>query len=390
MKLLKQLSELPAEVFLEDQEIFDATMKMVEYHLFYRIQEYTRFMENMMKTSSTEEEHFISERAWTLILKPVHLIFGKIIRRLSLVEVGANDLNLKSTAVQTPIKIEQVNLLLSGMVKLISSPIEEESQMVTSLFNIVLFSSGGVSFSNDILEAVEDTLRSAILGHTPIIIIDPLLNFIGDSMLSCSQRPSYMVSTKLLGILKSIIIPLYGHAKFFWIQESYTHAILQYFLFFEVSDGMAIKRSPFEPVFPIESPFKDSREVTIIRRALIRRSSRGGEHLNQLARFDVMFKLSLYQFFPRAMIADIFESLKSDFIENMSVESALHIYALIIKNEIFQIEDDTSSIIRNSLFAITEYIDNCQKSNLDSRGVCREIFNQMEIIREHAKTKNLL
>ena len=370
MKLLKDLSELPTETFIQNQSVIEVTVNMIEYHLFYRIQEYKRLLQEIMEKYPSIEyshEHEVSERAWNLILKPVHLILNKIIR---------------SNSKQIQVQVE--SSFLTEIVQLISSPIEEESRMISSLITFVLFNSNSLK-SRALISSIDDLINKIISGEIPFISIEPILKFIGDLMMSCSRRPDSHVTAKILEIVRKKILSLHNHLNFFWIQESYTNALIQYFIFFEVAEGMSIERSPFEPFFPDVSPFNDSKEVNIIRRGLIRRSE--GEscnicRLNQLAKFDSMFKLISYQFYPRAMIFDIFESVKIEFVDHLSTESASLFYALLTKTELFLVEDEVSEFARVSLIAMSEYIGRCKRHGHELGNICTLLAQQIEQIKQ--------
>ena len=374
LKLLKDLSELPAETFTENRNVFDAAMKMIDYHLFYRIEEYRRFTEEIMEKypiMGEVHEHEITERAWNLILKPVHLILNKIIKGVG------KDLQVDAS-------------FIAELVKLISSPVEEESKMVSSLINYVLFNQNSVS-ARVVLSAINEFLNKALSGEIPMVSIDPILRFFGDAMFQCSKDPESAVTMRLLAILRTRILPLHGNSKFFWIQEGYTHAILEYFIFFQIGERKTIKRTPFEPIFPLESPFQDSEEVSLIRRALMRRSHGHDQskRLNQMAKFDVMFKLTLYQFYPRSMLIDIFESLRLDFVENLCIESAFHIYALITKNELFIPGDEVSKFIRDRLLSMTDNFVQCQRQGHELGNICGALVNQIDLIKYHDSPKQI-
>ena len=113
--LIKDLSEIPIEAFHINDRIFYATLRMIETNLFYRIDEYTHFLNEIVENFSAGiEVNSIIERAWSPILKPIHLILRELLRSPKTAS------KLKSSFVTT-------------LTQLISSPIEAESIMVSSL-----------------------------------------------------------------------------------------------------------------------------------------------------------------------------------------------------------------------------------------------------------------
>lgn len=366
IKLLRDLSELPVEHFVQNQSVFESAMKMIEYHLFYRTQEYRRLLHEIMEKNPLNEdahEQEIIERAWYPILKPVHLILNKIIRSKS--------------------KLYQVEAsFIAELVQLISSPVEEETKMMSDMIMLVLFNSNSVT-SRIVISAINDLFDRSLLGEIPFLSIEPILRLVGDLMWPCSQRKNSFVTTKILEIVKTKVLPLHSHVNLFWIHEAYTHAILQYFIFFEVAEGMSIIRSPFEPCFPDVSPFNNSKEVNTIRRALIRRTTGDNikiNRLNQLAKFDSLFKLMMYQFYPRAMLVDIFEAIKIDFVEHLSIETAILFYALITKMELLRVEDEASFYIKGALTALNDVIKKCHHHGHELGRICVLISQQIELM----------
>jgi hypothetical protein len=366
IRLLRDLSELPAEVFIQSQSVFEATMTMIEYHLLYRLQEYSKLLQWIMDKDSSiedEREQKVSERAWNLILKPVHLILNKIIR-----------LNSKQSQIESTFIVE--------IIQLMSSPVEEEARMMFSLIQYILFNSNLVT-SRAVIAGINNLIEKSISGEFPFITIVPILRFIGDSMMLCSQKPESFVTKRISEIVRTRVIPLHGHLNFFLIQEDYTNSLIQYFIFFEVSEGMSIRRTPFDPNFPEFSPFNNSKDVNIVRRALIRRYNGENDQncrLNQIAKFDSMFKLMTYQFYPRVMIVDILESIKAEFVYNLSIEAVFLFYAFITKEELLRSDDEVSSSVKSTLSAMKEDISRCQSRGHGLGRICGLVSQKVELI----------
>lgn len=372
MTLLNDLSHLPAETFISNRQTLSAAIKMIEFHLFYRIDEYTRFIRDIVARFPGSEAHgyhefALVERAWLTILRPVYLILENIIRSSSDPKKDLSD----------------SLLIIPSLVQLISSPIEEESKIAGSLVEYGLFNHPDSSIPNAIIANLNSVLLDGIKGAVPLLFIDPILKFIGDLMLKCYQKGrNHFVTTKLLGLVENLILPLHSHSQFFWIHDSYTHLAIQYFCFFEVSPGKSIKRSPFEPIFPEESPFEESENVILMRRNLLVELELGHVEsvANHFARLHLLHQLYLYQFFPRAMIPEIFELLRSSFIRYKNIDSALHLYTLLIKPEIYNQKDEVYQMIKDGLASILNNLAHCDRLSEEMNTICSHLEKQINVI----------
>lgn len=370
-KLLQELSELSIENFYESRQTFELTIKMIEYHLFYRLEVYSEFLNEIVRRV-TQQEDFISEHsdldpfepAWDSILKPIHMILEKFIRN--------ND--------RADFKVEAS--LIAAIFQLISSPIEEESKMVIELIKFSVFEMNSI-VGKVVLSSINDYLERSVRGEIPIYVVDPIVRLVGDFLypINSNSNSNSAHKNRILMIVKSKIIPLFSHYQLFWIQESFSYAILQYFSFFEVASGMSVRRSMFEPIFPINSPFEDSEMVLKMRHDLLREPEDDKFRLNQIARIEILQNLYRHQFFPRSMIPEVFDLLKEDFVKNMSPDSAFHLYSFL--NEISDIitgKDEISEDIKVSIVGLTEAFDKCSQINQESRTVCHELLNQARFL----------
>lgn len=370
-KLMKDFNKIPIEAFTANAAIFEATIRMIEYNLFYRIGEYTRlFAEFVDNFSSGIEVPPLFEKAWNPILKPVHLILNKLVR--SRKSIG---------------KIEPS--FIGALVQLISSPIGEESEMTSSLIKYILLNNR--ILGNSIISALDGILERGICGDAPVIIIEPILKFIGTNLFHFRNDLESPITIGLIKIMTQRIIPLYAHPKFHWFLDSYSHALIEYLSFFEVSSDMRIKRSSFDPVFPVVSPFQESETVIILRHALLSNDdyinvNPAIDRLNLLSRYEVMIALISYQFYPRYMVPEIFEVIRVDFVKHNDKESALNLYILLSKSEIFSGNDEVASIIRRNIPALKPILNIFEKKEKDHememKTICHRIQEQIELIPE--------
>lgn len=366
---MKDISTISADLFNLNQGTFEATIRMIEANLFYRMDEYTRFFAGVVdRHSAGIETHSIEEKAWIPILKPIHLILDKLVR------------SPKLFANMEPYFIATYALL-------ISSPIEEESAMAASSIKYVLLNYNA-NIGNSILATLDRTLERGIQGSLPIIVISPILKFIGEMLLSFRNDLESPIASRLASLMKDRIIPLYTHSKLHWVAESYSHCLIQYFSFFEMSPGQAVSRTPFEPIFPQESPFKESEAVVLMRRALLRPNPES-DRSNQISRYDVMNSLISHQFYPRSMIVEIFQAFLTDFNEHMGIESGLNIFSLLMKPEVYCGGDEVSSTVRDNLPVLQETLKRCEQMDHEMRTICHRISEQLEIINATSDDKPL-
>ena len=362
-KLLKDFNEVPIETFISNSIVFTATIEMIEYNLFYRIEEYNRFLAEVIENySSGIEIHSIVENAWIPILKPIHLILEKLVR------------SSKCFA-------RMESSFITKLVQLISSPIEEESEMTASLIKYILLNYG---MRDSIISAINWNLDRGIHGEMPIIYIDPILRFVGDLLINLRNDRDSLLALNLIGSMKTRIIPLYSHSKLHLFTDAYTSVLLQYFSFFEMFSSMSIMRTPFDPMFPQESPFQESETVVLTRHALLREKSEGPNpvtnRLNQLSRYEVMNNLVRHQFYPRYMIPNVLEVIMSDFVKYTCVNSGVNLFSLLAKPEIYSGDDEVSSIVRARLPNLKDTLKKCEKMSREIRTICHRISEQLEII----------
>lgn len=364
VRLLKELSELPKEDFFQTREIFEWTLKVIDYHLFYRFDEYYKFMASIIELDDMEEihghhEHMehhehrdpfeVFESCWEVYLKPMYSILQKVLEQSSL---------------SNSYKIEAG--FAGALVKLITSPLEVESKLASRIIQKILTDS---SENNGVVLRVVTSSLNALINQVfvgkiiPFLVVESLSRFFADLMNKLRFGPKIVVD-RMLSMVRTNFLPLYKDERLYWFHEPLSHLLVQYFTNFEVEPGREIKRTPFEPLFPESSPFVNNSEIVnefrdgLLQEMVFFDGSGASSLHNQMARFSIMHNLCQFQFFPRDKILLILTILEDYFLKTRSVECASYIVVFFNLKEVFSFSDPVDRII---LQAIIEEID----QNLD-------------------------
>lgn len=371
VKLLKELSNLPSMAFIHDQITAYLTIKLIQSHLFYKLDERYKIIEDVGKYP--ESGHYLAlERAWEFIFKPILKILESLITSIPLIENGGTNVLISTEFV-------------ASLAQLLASPITEEFELVKNSIIFSIFNLNS-SYTFEIMKSFVLILDQAESGLISLVKISGIINLYTDLMIKLRTRNiDPEILSGFISIFLTRIIPLHHHREFHWIADVYSEACLRYFMSYEVAPNQEIKRSPFDPIFPIVSPFRDSETVVGMRRALLEKAlpSEDSFH-NQLSLFNCLQLFCQYQFFSREFVIDIFNALINNFMNTPNTAVLFKIKTMLIFAQIAQIEDPISAHVLSELHTLKDAIVALSKQSPGEELICDEILQMIDSYSKHS------
>ena len=338
-EVIEEISTLSATEFTKDPAVFSSLYEAVTANIFFNSQEYTRtFTESyeLHFDSSKDPSEFIIEPALEDIILPLHSLLLSIFK---LYKISVNE--SERQLIRSKFSPSFIQLL----VPLLETPIDEERESFAALFSYI-----AQNLDSDYLKALIesfDFFTSKILeNERPVRGVDHILSVATHMVVFCSK--SAAVRQAFTNLAENTLSYLHAHPHFILFHDEYNQFFVYFLRFFHLKDDMDVKRTPFDPMFPVETPFLDDDFVQDYRKDFLSsfpNSDPKHPNPNQLAYTSLILYLSQHQFYPRRMIPDILRTFLMN-IPYSSNDAVLGALTSLTDDEIF---DQADSVRREVL-----------------------------------------
>lgn len=300
LKVIAELSLLPASVFTRNQMLLASLHDAIHLHLIYNIDEFERTISDTYEyllDSPNDPSGVIFEPALDELILPIHRILLKIFKRLK----NAVDENERAV-----IRKYFAPSFVQHLVAAFESPIESERENMSAILAYI-----GNNLTPDYVQAliasVTDLASKIVINERPVRGLEDILTISADLCVRVSKMDD-TIKRPFIDLAETYLAPLHLHSHFALVGETYNQFLTYYLRFFHVEADMDVKRTPFDPTFPVKSPFVNDTFVQEYRQTFLKNFPESNPEfydLNQKAVLSVISYLSQFQFYPRTMVPDI-------------------------------------------------------------------------------------
>lgn len=344
--MLRELCSQPARAFTQNPAILSALYEAITSNLFYNAEEYVRTLSDtydMQFYPPEDVSGLVVEPALETIILPVHTLLWSMLRRYKSTMDAAEKQLLRSTFPPS---------LLHQLVPLLETPIEEEAQSLEAIL-CYIGENLDEAYQQELIAALDWFATRVVREERPLRGIDHVLAVALSLSVPCSR--SVALRPAFDDFAGRTLAALHAHPHFVLVADEYRQFLLYYLRFFHLRPGRDVQRSPFDAMFPSESPFVDDALVRSLRSSLLLRFRFHQGHYdddshNQPALVAVLLYLCQHQFYPRRWLPRIFRVLVAVAGEAVDASVIGALVALISAQEIFAHVDATRREILHLLW----------------------------------------
>ncbi len=343
--MVEDLSNLSVSEFTEDPIIFSAFYEAVTVNIFYNSQEYVRTLSDtydLIFDSSKSPVDHIAEPALEEIILPIHQLLASIFRmyRKSIDE-----------SQRKLIRSKFLPSFFGLLVPLLETPIDEERESFGAIFNYVA-QNLDLDYQEALIISFDSFVSKVIDQERPVRGIEHILAVSSHLVVASAKNPELQVL--FTDFAENTLAPLYSHPHFILFHEEYSQFLVYYLRFFHLKDGMQVKRTPFDPMFPVEAPFADDNEfVQNCRKEFLDyfpNSDLDHPNSNQQAFAYLILYLAQHEFYPRSKVPDLVRSLLMK-VPYSADDAVLNALIAILRDEVFSKSDSTRREVLHLLWS---------------------------------------